>query len=466
MNSINQKINKYQLKLKRSSDPQKTYVYNQKINYYKSLIMEGGESVLLNNLINKQKDEAQKQIDDILKSLDNNNIKSQIDDLNISSDELLKNYDVLGSDLKSAVTGYSNTVNDIVNSISGLKNRTLDTVDLINIKNKMDMFPKSLDELIKLSLARDSIAGKPIDDELQYYGLGVEDLQEYIQKIQNSGMAQQTTNMNASLTNAEMPIENITNINTQTMNVSNGQSFATNVNMSNGQSVNASNGQSIATNINALNGQSVTPNVNASINALSNENNKQSGGQISNEEYNSFFNMNQYNNRTNNNGPKNKNNYNPKYGGAYGTNYNKYPERNDDLGVNEDEKYNYAPENYTNSRSSQNRNTRVNNNTEGNSRNNNFSIGNNYNEIKSSTYGENNFAGMGSRDRENYDKSFGGINDTFTGYNNNTMGGYNGNNSDYNGNNNGNNSDYTNSSRKNATNENYRNFGQRGNNNY
>ena len=35
MNSINQKINKYQLKLKRSSDPQKTYVYNQKINYYK-----------------------------------------------------------------------------------------------------------------------------------------------------------------------------------------------------------------------------------------------------------------------------------------------------------------------------------------------------------------------------------------------------------------------------------------------
>ena len=439
MNSINQKINKYELKLKENTDPQKEDMYKQKIDYYKSFIMHGGESALLQNAINSQKQLAMDQIESIKKLVESTNIDQQLKELAESSEEVIKKYDALGSDFRTSINNYSDSFKQVSDAIESIKPQDINIEELSDIKNNLKQIPDTIDKLILRSLAMDKSKGIDISDELQKYGISENQVNEVMNELQAANMGinigPSSTNINSTLTNKGSNSINRGSNSTSTNRSSN--SGFMNINLTNSGSNNkgsnsgsSSNSESTNKNSNSdiLNNLANKLNFNGSdsdilnnlareLTSKSNSNNKQTGGQMS--EYNSFIDRNQYNK-----------NYINSVGGAQ-TNYNRYSERNDDLGVNADDNINYAPENYGYNRSNQNRARSYNNSNHygDQMKNGEYTIGNNFNELKSPNYADNNFILMGEKDRESYNTNIGGINDTTTNYNNsnNMMGGYNGN---------------------------------------
>lgn len=338
MNSINQKIYKYQSKLQMTDNPHKKNQYNNKIKYYKSLMMKGGDTVLLDRLLAKQKMEAEKQLEEIRKSLEQNNINKQFQELVNASNNVVSNYNALGNDFRTVVNKYSSSMNDITKELSDIDIGTIDAKDIEKATNKLGKLPSSLDDVVKLSLARDLSQNKNIDDELEEFGLTLDDITPYLDIFKNNNGNNSGNNGNNSGNNNISNTNNNKNNNTNNSNKNNG--VENNKNNAEKDEDKEEEDEGDLEKLEELFGQLNNP-----------ENNNQSGGNRYEQDYNSFFDRNQYNDKQK---------------------MDRNMARNIDT-----------------------RNAHVRSN-----------------EARSSMYGENNFINMGNLYRNSYDRNFGGINNT------------------------------------------------------
>ncbi len=171
MDNIYEKINKYSLKLKRNTDPEKGKIYNEKIKHYKSMIKKGGS---ISDIIDKRGDEVLEAVENIKASITGNDVQAQLDELMKSSEEALNNYNNLGNAFREATKKYMDITDQVIDKA---RNKTFESdyklpEDNVNdIKSNLERMTGSPDDLIISSLIRDIKDGKDVSNEVELYGL-------------------------------------------------------------------------------------------------------------------------------------------------------------------------------------------------------------------------------------------------------------------------------------------------------
>lgn len=179
MNNINKKINKYQLKLK--MDPSKRHIYNEKLKYYKSQLMNGGE--IIEDVIRTRADQALNALDEIKATVTGTDVQNQLNDLVATSNTAVENYNNLGNSYRNTANQFINFTDQIIDKA---KNKTIEAEFKIpdesfnGIKRTLQSISSNPDDLIISSLIKDIKKGADVSDEVATYGL------ENNQRIQNA----------------------------------------------------------------------------------------------------------------------------------------------------------------------------------------------------------------------------------------------------------------------------------------
>lgn len=165
MSDINRKINKYQLKLKSTTNQAKAKKYNDRIQYYQSLIKTGG-----NIDFESEKNKAMEALKHMQATVKGNDVSNQMKELIAKSEKAQKNFDEVSDSYKKVGTNFLEFTTNVQNFASkGVEvDSPVNVDDLNKISTNMETMLtgiEALDQKILESIKKEIGEGKPVSEE-------------------------------------------------------------------------------------------------------------------------------------------------------------------------------------------------------------------------------------------------------------------------------------------------------------